>query len=160
MKNKKEGVLYGSYMYFGGILTAIFLLAIAVSIALIVMDIVLLTGENRTTSPIIVGVSLGIAIMILVGVLVFFINSRYVFTEDMITIKTFVFTDKVKYADIDGILQDEKTGVVYVHASPENKVPITFRLNLSEKNLGQAKDILLGKCDVGIETFTYEKKKK
>lgn len=157
---KKDNVVFGSYMYFGGVLTAIYIIGLLCALALIIMDIVLLAGENKTTSPIIVGVSLGASVIILVGVLVFLINSRYVFTDDTIIVKLFVFTDKVKYSDVDGIKQDEKNGTIYVHASPENKPSMTFRLNLPEKSLQKAKDVLIEKCDVGIETFLLEKKKK
>lgn len=159
MKNK-DNVVFGSYMYFGGVLTAFLVIGMLASIALIVMDIVLLTGENKTSSPVIVGVSLGAAVIILVAVLTALINSRYVFTDDTIVVKTFIFTDRVKFDDVDGIKQDEKDGTIYVHATPDNRPPVVFRLNLPEKSIEKAKGVLLEKCNVGIDTFKIEKKKK
>ncbi len=159
MKNKNENVIFKSNMYFGGVITALCALSLLVSLALIVMDIVLLAGEY-TTSTVIVGVSLGASAIILIAVLVFIFNSKYVFTEDEIVVKLFVFADRVRYDDVDGLKQDEKDGTIYVHASPENKPPLTFRLNLPEKNAQKIKDILLEKCSVTMETFKIDKKKK
>lgn len=160
MKNKvKSAVKFKSNMFFGGVITGLYIFSILVCLALIVMDIILLAG-NYSTSIVIVSVSLGASVLIITAVLIFIFNSKYVFTEDEIVVKLFVFVDRVKYDDVDGLKQDEKDGTIYVHASPENKSPITFRLNLPEKNMQSVKDILLEKCSVTMETFKLEKKKK
>lgn len=101
-------------MNFGFIKTALIWVVVLGALAIIALDIALLSGAIHAAS--IVGASVSLAasalIIIFVGVLVF--NSGYKFCDGYLRVSVGVFFDKVKYDSVMEVGNDILTGQTYI----------------------------------------------
>ncbi len=146
-----------------GTVKNIILWAVAVAAAAIfVLDIVMLciTSSASKFAVAVFAVSLVGSAFLWTQCLVILFNSRYVFTDERLTVVLGVFRDKVAYKDIIVLRQNSKTGdlFMFVNGATPKDGQISVHINLK----GQSVDLFVEELrrhvsELAIEMFTVQK---
>lgn len=150
-------------MSFGTIKVVFISIVIAACLAIVGLDIALLTSDTFSTAvPAVAIVSLVAAALILVISLLLIFNSYYSFKDDMFICCLCVFVDKIKYDEILSVKQNTVNGDIFllVKGLKQTDSDMVYRMNLSQNNKDAfLKALTEKKPNLVVEMFTPENKK-
>ncbi len=152
-------------MYFGVVKTIVLSIVVLGSLAIIGVDIAMLTGatEAIVTMPAVGGVSIAAAGVVAIIALLVIFNSAYTLKDDCMMIVLGIFVDKVEYDAINVVRQNSATKECYLIVTSDKQTEgnIGYRLNLTaEKSELFLQKLREHRSDLIVEVFTPEKKDK
>lgn len=150
-------------MFFGYVKTVLIALVALLGLAIIALDIVMISGKVAhfaTTNVAIASVSLVAAALIDIFALLLLFNSRYTLKNDGISVVIAVFFDKVPYDEVRTISVNAVTDEVFVAWCKPSGEQTVFRLNLRRDDSRAVLAVLSEKCAFAtVETFSPPEKK-
>lgn len=151
-------------MNFGWMKTLIVVIVLLAAIAIIALDIVQLVGTEtvKTGNPIVAGVSLAAAVIILIASLLILLNSYYRFNDEYLAIMLGFFCDKLMYDNVCAIRQNKDTKEIFVaYKNGAEEEEQTIRLNISAQKAEAFLAEMRRYCPfIIVEPFTPPEKKK
>ena len=148
-------------MYFGKIKTALFAMVMIIALALIVVDILLLSHVfGNAVNEVVAGVSMGAGALIFVGCALTLFYSNYELKDDHLKCVLAVFCDKIKYESIAGIRQNTVTKEVFVAVEDDKGDVFVSSLNLDPATADKMARELACKCGMLVEYYSPKTDKK
>ncbi len=109
-------------MNFGAIKSSIIIGAMLGGLAVVILDICMLTGTGmETADPLVAGVSMGAGVFVMVASLLLLLNSYYKFGDNDLRVCLAFFVDKIKYENIQSARQNSLTQEVSFVYTTEKK---------------------------------------
>ena len=148
-------------MFFGYVKTVLIALVALLGLAIIALDIVMISGKVAhfaTTNVAIASVSLAAAALI--DIFALLLLFRYTLKDDGISVVIAVFFDKVPYDEVRTISVNAVTDEVFVAWCKPSGEQTVFRLNLRRDDSRAVLAVLSEKCAFAtVETFSPPEKK-
>lgn len=129
-------------MYFGGVKTACVAVVIAIGIAVIVLDSVMLSGAVSTlttSNTALAWVSLVAGALIAVFAALLLFNSYYKLNDDELVVVFGVFVDRIAYGEVEEIFVTVDGCEIFLSCRRAGKSPVNLRLYPTPS---RSKDIL------------------
>ena len=148
-------------MNFGTLKTALLGILIALAIAVVILDVLLLANVfGDRANKVVAGVSMGVCLLMSGTLMAVLFGSHYALNEDHFTVSFGIMCDKVKYSSVTLIRQNLDTKEVYIAVDEGRAVPAYVKINLAGAEADKFASELAGKCGMLVNYFTPEKKDK
>lgn len=148
-------------MNFGTLKTALLGILIALAIAVVILDVLLLANVfGDRANKVVAGVSMGVCLLMSGALMAVLFGSHYGLNEDHFTVSFGIMWDRVKYSSVTFISQNVDTKEVYIAVDEGRAVPAYVKINLVGAEADKFASELAGKCGMLVDYFTPEKKDK
>ncbi len=121
-------------MFFGKVRIALLCVVLAIGLAVMVLDILMLSKVIEIYNDSISGVSLAAAVLLIVWTLLVLFNSYYKFNDDHLKIVTGIFADKIFYSNVTEIFVSVETGELFIKHGDKKFSSSTLRFNLKKED--------------------------
>ena len=147
-------------MQFGPAKTAIIAVVAGVSLALIVLDSLLLGGVfGKAVNVPVASVSLAMGVIVLIASLTLIFSSKYIIGDQSFKgIFSFLYTMEIPYEAIISIRQNTITKQVFISAQNSKGGMSTLTLNLTGENADFVAKEIASKSAMLIDYYSPEKK--
>ncbi|MBO5654653.1 MAG: hypothetical protein J6S32_01315 [Clostridia bacterium] len=147
-------------MQFGPAKTAVIAVVAGVSLALIVLDSLLLGGVfGKAVNVPVASVSLAMGVIVLIASLTLIICSKYVIGDQSFKgVFSFLYTMEIPYEAIISIRQNTITKQVFISATNSKGGMSTLTLNLTGENADFVAKEIASKSAMLIDYYSPEKK--
>lgn len=150
-------------MSFGKFKTACLAVVMCAGVAVIVLDIVLLSGAvssltSGNTTLAAVSLAAGALVTVFAALIAF--NSYYRFDDDELVSVIGFFVDRADYETADAIFVNNESKEIFLRYTPEGKAPVTVRFNITPSRSAELLALLEKKCAFArVEFFDPPAKK-
>ena len=147
-------------MQFGPAKTAIIAVVAGVSLALIVLDSLLLGGVfGKAVNVPVASVSLAMGVIVLIASLTLIFSSKYIIGDQSFKgVFSFLYTMEIPYEAIISIRQNTITKQVFISATNSKGGMSTLTLNLTGENADFVAKEIASKSAMLIDYYSPEKK--
>ena len=148
-------------MQFGPAKTALMAVVAGVSVALIILDALLLGGVfGKAVNVPVASVSLAMGVIVLIASLTLLLSSKYIIGDESIKgVFSFLYTMEIPYTSIISIRQNSDTNQVFISVQNSKGGMSTLTLNLTGENADYVAKEIGAKSGMLIDYYSTERKK-